>query len=146
MGNQANWQSSICGDFQTFFIYIGDSLKGIAQTLGLKKTADLCEEVMVLTRHKELWVGCKDDGDESDDAKCLVCVRQLYEDIKTESEKMERFFKDFYYEIQDPKYDLQTLGSEHEGPNVNEEERDGVQKPAKDLPVLESTTSKDSVD
>ena len=127
-------------------MYIGDSLKGNAQTLGLNKTADLCEEVCNLTRNKELWVGCKDDGDESDDVKCLVRVKQLYEDIKTESEKMERFFKDFYYDIQDPKYDLQPLESEHEGPPVNEQECDGVQKPAQDLPALESTTSKDSVD
>ena len=97
---------------------------------------------MDLTQNRELWVGCKDDGDESDDVECLVRVKQLYEDIKTESEKMERFFKDFYYEIQDPKYDLQPLESEHEGPPVNEQECDGVQ----DLPVLESTTSKDSVD
>lgn len=146
MGSQANRQSSICGDFQTFFKYLGDTLKGSAQILGLNKTADLCEEVMDLTQNKELWVGCKDDGDESDDVKCLVRVKQLYEDIKMESEKMERFFKDFYYDIQDPKYYLQPLESEHEGPPVNEQECDGVQKPAKDLPVLESTTSKDSVD
>lgn len=146
MGSQANRQSSICGDFQTFFIYIGDTLKVGAQTLGLNKTADLCEEVMDLTQNKELWVGCKDDGDESDDVKCLVRVKQLYEDIKTESEKMEKFFKDFYYKIQDPKYDLQPLESEHEEPPVNEQGCDGAQKPAKDLPVLESTTSKDSVD
>ena len=146
MGRQANRQSSICGDFQTFFIELGDNLKGNAQMLGLNKTADLCEEVMDLTQNKELWVGCKDDGDESDDVKCLERVKQLYENIKTESEKMERFFKDFYYDIQDPKYDLQPLESEHDGPPVNEQECDGVQKPAKDLPVLEDTTSKDSVD
>lgn len=146
MGSQANKQSSICGDFQTFFKYLGDTLQGSAQMVGLNKTADLCEEVMDLTRDKELWVGCKDDGDESDDVSCLVRVKQLYEDIKTESEKMERFFKDFYYDIQDPKYDLQPLESEHEGPPVDEQEYDGVQKPATDLPVLESTTSKDSVD
>ena len=127
-------------------MYLGDFLEGSAQTLGLKKTADLCEEVMDLTRKKELWVGCKDDGDESDDVKCLVRVKQLYEDIKTESEKMERFFKDFYYDIQDPKYGLQPPESEHEGPPVNEQECDGLQKPAKELPVLESTTSRDSVD
>ena len=114
--------------------------------LGLNKTADLCEEVMDLTQNKEIWVGCKDDGDESDDVKCLVRVKQLYEDIKTESEKMERFFKDFYYDIQDPKYDLQPHESEHEGPPVNEQECDCVQKPVEDLPILESTKSKDSVD
>ena len=146
MGNQANRQSSICGDFQTFFMYIGDTLKGSAQTLGLNKTADLCEEVMDLTRSKESWVGCKGEGDELNDVECLVRVKKLYEDIKTESEKMERFFKDFYYDIQGPKYDLQPLKSEHEGPPVNEQECDVVQNPSKDLPVLESTTSKDSVD
>ena len=132
MGSQANRQSSICGDFQTFFIELGDALKGIAQTLGLNKTADLCEEVMDLTQNKELWVGCKDNGDESDDVKCLVRVNQLYEDIKMESEKMEMFFKDFYYDIQDPKYDLQPLELGHEGPPVNEQECDGVSKDSVD--------------
>lgn len=110
--------------------------------LGLNKTADWCDEVTDLTQNKKLWVGGKDDGDESDDVQCLVRVKQLYEDIKTESEKMERFFKAFYYDIQDPKYDLKPIEFEHEGPPVNEQECDGVQKSAKDLPVLESTTSK----
>ena len=146
MGSKANRQSSICGDFQTFFIYIGDALRGSAATLGLNKTADLCEEVMDLTRNKEIWAGCKDDGDESDDVKCLARVKQLYEEIKTESEKMERFFKDFYYEIQDPKYGLQPLESEDEGPPVDEQEVDDVREPAQDMPALESTISKDSVD
>ena len=127
-------------------MYLGDFLKGSAQTLGLKKTADWGQEVLDLTRHKNLWVGCRDEGDESDDVKCLVRVKQLYENIKTESDKMERFFKDFYYDIQDPKYDLQPLEPEPEGPPVNEQECDGVPKPVIDSPVLERTTSKDSVD
>ena len=121
-------------------------MKGSAQTIGLKKTADLCYEVMNLTQERKRWIGYKYDGDDSDDAHCLARVKQLYEEIKMDTEKWEKFFKDFFYTIQGPEYDLQHLESGLEAPLVNEQEGDGVKKPAKDLPEAASTTLKDSVD
>ena len=101
-------RGSMCGDFDDLRINIGDFLKSNCATLGLRKATDWCDDVYNTDRRSRLWVGCAEvDGDEEEDAGRLRRIAHIFEDIQLELQKLKRKLQDFYYDIQDPRFDAQ---------------------------------------
>ena len=94
------------GDFRNFNAYIGDWIKSYCSAVGFKKASQICDPFLTEAYKFKFWVGCRLDGEEeSGDAKCLQRIKQAFTDLQSELAKMEQCMQDFYYEIQDPRFD-----------------------------------------
>lgn len=84
-------------------------MRSLFATVGFQKASQICDIFLQESHRFNLWVGCRHDGeDESADAECLRRLKQGANDLQEELAKMEQRMQDFYYEIQEPRFDPDT--------------------------------------
>lgn len=85
---------------------VGDNFQGTFDMVGLSRASQLCAAFNFNNLKLRNWVGCRLDGaNASQDAATVADLRQKLRELSDEITKLERIMQDFYYEIQDPKYD-----------------------------------------
>jgi len=97
------------GDFERIYGTLGDFMRSNCAIVGFQKASQICNTFLQESHRFNLWVGCRHDGEyESADAECLRRLKQAANDLQEELAKMEQRMQDFYYEIQDPRFDPDT--------------------------------------
>jgi len=96
----------LSGDFGEISNHLDESFLVNCEIVGLKFLSKIWEPFRSERFKSKFWVGCRHDGDEEGpDVERLSLFRQAFADLQPELPKMEKRMQDFYYEIQNPRFD-----------------------------------------